>query len=477
MKIVNAAQSVCGCASPPLPVRQRDFWGSSWLALILSLVFLCAPVAAQAATVWTGSKLVFSKADGANPAQAANQDRLTPNVWLTRGASQGLYNAARESSFAHSLSPADTEWASGTTTDYLSLNYADWDTWAGSVGKPPATVGVNAVLHLKTDDIYLNIKFLSWSQNPSGGGGFSYERSTAGVVAPTSHLLSVSMVGSGTVTSNPDGINCGRTCSASFNSGSNVTLTATPASGSTFAGWAGDCTGEGACILSMSGAKGVTARFAAALTFVPGWNLVGNSTEVPLTAASTFNDTVKVNSVWKWIAGSSRWAFYTPTQTDGGAAYALAKGYNHLATIDAGEGFWVNAGTAFSVPLPQGTPVQSQSFKPATTSPAAAGGSHALPSGWSLIASGDSLSPAEFDVAIATSLSTPPAAGQVYANLITLWAWDATKQNWYFWAPGLANSGGLGSYLTGKNYLDSATMPGTPTGTLSPTTGFWVNMP
>jgi hypothetical protein len=37
---------------------------------------------------------------------------------------------------------------------------------------------VNTVLHLKTDDIYLDIKFLSWSER--SGGGFSYERSTPG---------------------------------------------------------------------------------------------------------------------------------------------------------------------------------------------------------------------------------------------------------------------------------------------------------
>ncbi|MFN7171098.1 MAG: hypothetical protein ACK4NT_07700, partial [Candidatus Omnitrophota bacterium] len=41
--------------------------------------------------------------------------------------------------------------------------------------------------------------------------------------------------GTGTVTSNPAGINCGSACSAQFNSGTQVTLTATPDAGSTFA--------------------------------------------------------------------------------------------------------------------------------------------------------------------------------------------------------------------------------------------------
>lgn len=37
-------------------------------------------------------------------------------------------------------------------------------------------VGKSAVLHLIPNDIYLDIKFLSWGQ--AGGGGFSYQRST-----------------------------------------------------------------------------------------------------------------------------------------------------------------------------------------------------------------------------------------------------------------------------------------------------------
>ena len=45
--------------------------------------------------------------------------------------------------------------------------------------------------------------------------------------------------GSGTVTSRPAGIDCGAVCAASFPNGSIVTLTATPAAGSYFNGWAG----------------------------------------------------------------------------------------------------------------------------------------------------------------------------------------------------------------------------------------------
>src|SRR2546430_12388197 len=38
-------------------------------------------------------------------------------------------------------------------------------------------------------------------------------------------------------------IKCPGTCSATYNSGANVTLTAAAGSGSTFGGWGGSCTG------------------------------------------------------------------------------------------------------------------------------------------------------------------------------------------------------------------------------------------
>jgi phospholipase C len=76
-----------------------------------------------------------------------------------------------------------------------------------------------------------------------------------------SPALTVSVSGSGTVTSNPPGINCGSVCSALFNSGTSVTLTATPAAGSTFAGWSGACSGTGTCTLTLTSNASVTASF------------------------------------------------------------------------------------------------------------------------------------------------------------------------------------------------------------------------
>jgi hypothetical protein len=81
---------------------------------------------------------------------------------------------------------------------------------------------------------------------------------------PTTASLTVTKfgTGSGTVTSGPAGISCGATCTANFNAGATVTLTAAAAGGSVFAGWTGaGCSGTGTCVVTMGGATAVTATF------------------------------------------------------------------------------------------------------------------------------------------------------------------------------------------------------------------------
>ncbi|MEI7513184.1 MAG: hypothetical protein WCJ74_01005 [bacterium] len=83
----------------------------------------------------------------------------------------------------------------------------------------------------------------------------------------TTKLLTVSKTGSGmgTITSLPAGINCGTTCSKSYDSGNPVTLTATPYIGSRFVKWSGDVTGSTTVATTsvvMSAYKKVYAEFA-----------------------------------------------------------------------------------------------------------------------------------------------------------------------------------------------------------------------
>jgi alpha-tubulin suppressor-like RCC1 family protein len=81
---------------------------------------------------------------------------------------------------------------------------------------------------------------------------------------PGRKTLTVAKTGAGTVTSTPGGIDCGATCARDFDQGIVVTLTATPATGSTFAGWSGDCSGGAAtCMVTMEASRSATANFQA----------------------------------------------------------------------------------------------------------------------------------------------------------------------------------------------------------------------
>ena len=78
--------------------------------------------------------------------------------------------------------------------------------------------------------------------------------------------------GSGTVTSDVSGINCGSTCSATYYDQQPVTLTASPNNGSALAGWRGcDQVLGSSCVLNVHSNRSVTAIFntQTALRFVP----------------------------------------------------------------------------------------------------------------------------------------------------------------------------------------------------------------
>jgi trimeric autotransporter adhesin len=88
------------------------------------------------------------------------------------------------------------------------------------------------------------------------------------IITPSAATLSLTVTeagtGAGTVTSSPAGINCPTACSANFASGTAITLTATPNSNSTFAGWGGAlCEGTSTCTFTITAAGTVTANFTA----------------------------------------------------------------------------------------------------------------------------------------------------------------------------------------------------------------------
>jgi uncharacterized delta-60 repeat protein len=108
--------------------------------------------------------------------------------------------------------------------------------------------------------------FLGWSGACSGTGKCSLTMSAdraATARFETNKTLTLSKTGSGagTVASSPAGISCGSACARAFRHGTPITLTATPAAGSSFLGWSGACSGTGKCSLAMSASRAATARF------------------------------------------------------------------------------------------------------------------------------------------------------------------------------------------------------------------------
>jgi len=69
--------------------------------------------------------------------------------------------------------------------------------------------------------------------------------------------------GTGTISSDPSGIDCGLVCSQKFASDTVVSLTATGSADSTFIGWGGACSGTdpNSCSVTLNAAQSVTATF------------------------------------------------------------------------------------------------------------------------------------------------------------------------------------------------------------------------
>ena len=85
--------------------------------------------------------------------------------------------------------------------------------------------------------------------------------------------LNVTATGPGSVTSNVGGVNCSAaTCSATFNSGTLVTLTANTSPNSVFTGWSGGggCSGTATtCTVTMDQARNITATFVPTYVVTP----------------------------------------------------------------------------------------------------------------------------------------------------------------------------------------------------------------
>src|SRR5437867_3949488 len=172
--------------------------------------------------------------------------------------------------------------ASGTPVTRSTLSVVREGTGSGAADSSPAGISCGATCSVAYDHGTVGTltappangsTFEGWTGGGCTGTGTCTLTLTANTTvfarfgvssSVTRFTLSVTREGSssGTVTSSPAGIDCGTACAATYDSGTVVTLTATPAADATFDGWTGGgCSGTGPCTLTLTADTTVTARF------------------------------------------------------------------------------------------------------------------------------------------------------------------------------------------------------------------------
>lgn len=112
------------------------------------------------------------------------------------------------------------------------------------IGSPAIDVGNSAVITLTTD--------LDGNPRIQGNAIDMGAYETAEIVSYTLFTATTG-TGTGIIILDPTG--------STYNQGTVVTATAVAESGSTFAGWSGDCSGTGACVVTVDAEKHITATF------------------------------------------------------------------------------------------------------------------------------------------------------------------------------------------------------------------------
>jgi len=157
--------------------------------------------------------------------------------------------------------------------------------------------------------------------------------------------LTVSLIGNGSVTSNPTGINCGTVCSESLPGGFSVTLSATPAAGFSFTGWSGACTGTATtCTVAMSQYREVAATFSSLA--VNGTCGGANGISFPVAPIASLCSTGTASAVagsgpWNWSClGSGGGATASCTALSSGTTLPSVPATGFSSGISAGAGIY-----------------------------------------------------------------------------------------------------------------------------------------
>jgi YD repeat-containing protein len=172
-----------------------------------------------------------------------------------------------------------------------------------------------------------------------GTGNITTKAVVAGV---PDYTLTVTRSGTGvgTVTSDPSGINCGDTCSASFTKGAKVALKPAAGAGSLFIKWSGACGGATTCSTPMTGNKTVGAQFdAGSCTYAlspikKALTYKGGSFSATITAkGSSYCPSPDISKEGDWISYTSAFSNTKGTMTITIPPYASSVGRSGKLSI------------------------------------------------------------------------------------------------------------------------------------------------
>ena len=271
----------------------------------------------------------------------------------------------------------------------------------------PAKEGEEApatVTHVYSSAAKVTVKLEIKLQTPTYGNPAPVERTfnVGSVVSGFKLKVTKSGTGTGTVTSSPAGIACGSGsgCEAEFEAGKVVTLSGVSDSGSEFSGWSGaGCSGTASCVVTMSAAREVTAKFDPAPSrFELKVNEVGSGTVISTPAGiscgaiceAEFEEGEEVTlsavaaSGWKFSGWSGSGCSGTTTckvtmsaAKEVTATFALEQHLLSVATSGSGTGTvtsspaGINCGTTCSASFDHGTVVTLSAVSGANTKPVA----------------------------------------------------------------------------------------------------------
>ena len=134
--------------------------------------------------------------------------------------------------------------------------------WEGG-GPPPVLLAALGAATLIAVTLVALFGGFSGGGDDDQAGPLGGAAATPGADAARRVQLSVSFAGSGDgeIQITPGDLSCSRSCDHTFAHGARVTVTADPASGSTFEGWGDACDGSGGCTILMDGERALSATF------------------------------------------------------------------------------------------------------------------------------------------------------------------------------------------------------------------------